>query len=154
SIVFIAQEFGLLATPNFLFGFMGDEPRRPRSLLLEGHYRTLIQAGIVDVDATGRLRPRRDLIPVPHSNLVGRRLSALNVLSPVGTVVFAAAVIRLASAGWYAGSPRRQETFDAEMRAVIDALREGGDTINSEAIGSVRRRLVASLPATVAFVPA
>ncbi|HZS91160.1 MAG TPA: hypothetical protein VFE42_27165 [Chloroflexota bacterium] len=154
SIVFIAQEFGLLAKPIYLFGIVDDEPRRVQSLLLEGHYRTLLQAGLVDVDATGRLRPRHDLIPFPPSNLVSRRLAALNALSPAETVVFAAAVLRLATGGLYAGSPRRQEAFEAEVRAVVDTLKESGDTIDGAAIGAVRRRLVASLPATVAFVPA
>jgi hypothetical protein len=155
SIVFIAQEFGLLAKPIYLFGVVDDEPRRVQSLLLEGHYRTLLQAGMVDVNATGCLRPRHDLTPdLPPANIVGRRLAALSALSPAETAIFAAAVLRLATDGLYAGSPRRQEAFDAEVRAVVGTLSEGSDTIDSAAVGSVRRRLVASLPATVAFVPA
>jgi hypothetical protein len=123
--------------------------------LLEGHYRTLLQAGLVDVGASGRLRPQYDVVPeLPPANFVGRRLAALSALSPAETAVFAAAVLRLATDGLFAGSPRRQEAFDAEVRVVVSTLDEGSDPIDSAAISSVRRRLVASLPATVAFVPA
>jgi len=81
-LVFLAQEFGLLAEPVFLFGSMGPDPRRPHSLLLEDHFFMLLRDGIIDLDGAGRLRARRDLFALPSSGLTGRRLAALSDLSP------------------------------------------------------------------------
>src|SRR5437868_13794807 len=95
-LVFLAQEFGLLAEPVFLFGSMGPDPRRPHSLLLEDHFYMLLRDGIIDLDGAGRLRARRDLFALPSSGLTGRRLAALSDLSPAEAALFAAAVLRLA----------------------------------------------------------
>ena len=74
-LVFLAQEFGLLAEPVFLFGSMGPDPRRPHSLLLEDHFYMLLRDGIIDLDGggPGRPGPRGAAGPAPSDPRAARR---------------------------------------------------------------------------------
>lgn len=148
-IVFLAQEFGLLAEPLFLFGSTGADPRRPHSLLLEGHFYALLRDGIVDLDAAGRLRLRRDLFALPPSSLAGRRLTALGALSPNEATIFAAAVLRMANDGRHAGSSRHDEIFDAVVRRMT-AITETEGLTDVAAIHDARRRLMPAMPVMLA----
>jgi len=151
SVAFLAQEFGLLAAPTFLFGSRGGEGdagtacSRPHSVLLEGHFYALLCEKVIDRDGTGRLSPRRDLYAVPHSGLAGRRLSALAALSPRDTAVFAAAVLRLARQGCYAGSPRHDAAF-YDAVALLAAIDEDEPAVDTAAICAVRRHLIPAEP--------
>jgi len=159
SVAFLAQEFGLLAAPTFLFGSRrcggdegsagaapgGVECARPHSALLEGHFYALLCEKVIDRDGTGRLSPRRDLYAVPHSGLAGRRLSTLAALSPRDTAVFAAAVLRLARQGCYAGSRRHDAAF-YDAVALLAALDEGEPAVDTAAIYAARRRLIPAEP--------
>lgn len=148
-IVFLAQEFGLLAESLFLFGSTGSDPRRPHSLLLEGHFYALLRDGIVDLDAAGRLRLRRDLFALPPSSLAGRRLAALGALSPNEAAIFAATVLRMANDGRHAGSSRHDETFDEIVRRMT-AVTETEGVTDVAAIRDARRRLMPAMPVMLA----
>ena len=148
-VAFLAQEFGLLSEPLFLFGSMGSDPGRPHSLLLESHFYTLLRDGMIDLDGTGRLRVRRDLFGLPSSGLAGRRLVALNTLSPTEATLFAAAVLRLAREGRHAGSPRHDEAFgDAigRLSELAGGPEDRGNVIDLAAICDVRSRLLPAEP--------
>jgi hypothetical protein len=144
-LVFLAQEFGLLAEPVFLFGSMGPDPRRPHSLLLEDHFFMLLRDGIIDLDGAGRLRTRRDLFALPSPSLTGRRLAALSDLSPAEAALFAAAVLCLAGEGRHAGSPRHDDAF---CTAIIQlaASDDMGRSVDVAAICAARQRLMPAEP--------
>lgn len=154
-IIFLAQEFGLLTAPLFLFGSTGPDPRRPHSLLLESHFYALLRDGIVDLDGTGRLRLRRDLFSLPPSSLAARRLTALSTLSPGEAMLFAAAVLRLAGEGRHAGSPRHDDTFAEIVRRLSAAMAKDAEfdhTLDVSAICRVRSRLMPAEPIMLAPV--
>lgn len=139
-LIFLAQEFRLLAEPHFMFAARGPNSHTPHSLLLEGHFYALLREGIVDLDGAGRLRLRRDLFALPSSDLAGRRLAALGTLSPHETALFAATVMWLANQGRLASSPRHDTAFHD---AVVHL--GAGDAIQSvdvAAICDARRRLM------------
>ena len=143
-IAFLAQEFGLLEEPHFLFGATGAEPRRPHSLLLAGHFAFLLNEGVIDLDGKGCLRLRRDLYAVPYSGFAARRLSVLSTLSPRESAIFAGAVLRLASEGRHAGSRRHDGAFaDAVARYVTPGEE---DHPSDAAIGAARYRLMPADP--------
>jgi len=144
-LVFLAQEFGLLAEPVFLFGSMGPDPRRPHSLLLEDHFYMLLRDGIIDLDGAGRLRARRDLFALPSSGLTGRRLAALSDLSPAEAALFAAAVLRLAGEGRHAGSPRHDDAFCTAVTQLVDSG-DTGQSVDVAAICAARQRLMPAEP--------
>ncbi len=154
SVAFLAQEFGLLVAPTFLFGSRrgddGQEPRRPHSLLLEGHFYALLCEKVIDRDTTtGRLRPRRDLYAVPYSGLAGRRLGVLGALSKRDVAVFAAAVLRLTHDGCHAGSNRRDAAFHAavaQLAVLADATDEAEQPVDTAAIRAARQRLMPAEP--------
>jgi hypothetical protein len=144
-LVFLAQEFGLLPEPVFLFGSMGPDPRHPHSLLLEDHFFMLLRDGIIDLDGSGRLRTRRDLFALPCSGLTGRRLAALSDLSPAEAALFAAAVLCLAGEGRHAGSARHDNAFST---AVTQLATSGdmGQSVDVSAICAARQRLMPAEP--------
>ena len=143
-LIFLAQEFGLMPEPHFLFGSVGPAPRRPHSLLLEGHFYALLRDGVVDLDGAGRLRLRRDLFALPSSGLAGRRLAVLGALSPSEAAAFASAVLSLASNGRHAGRPRHDDAF---REAVIGLAAEAEErAIDVTAICDIRRRLMPTEP--------
>ena len=144
-LVFLAQEFALLAEPVFLFGSMGPDPRRPYSLLLEDHFLMLLRDGIIDLDGSGRLRARRDLFALPCSSLTGRRLAALSDLSPAETALFAAAVLCLAGEGRHAGSPRHDDAFCTAVTQLA-ASGDMGQSVDVAAICAARQRLMPAEP--------
>ena len=144
-LVFLAQEFGLLAEPVFLFGSMGPDPRRPHSLLLEDHFFMLLRDGIIDLDGAGRLRTRRDLFALPCSSLAGRRLGALSDLSPAEAALFAAAVLCLAGEGRHAGSARHDDAFCTAVTQLA-ASSDMGQSVDVSAICAARQRLMPAEP--------
>jgi hypothetical protein len=143
-LIFLAQEFGLLAEPHFLFASAGPQAQTPHSLLLEGHFYALLREGIVDLDGAGRLRLRRDLYALPSSDLAGRRLSALGALSPHEAATFAMAVLRLANQGRLASSPRHDAAFHDEVARLATA--DETQSIDVAAICDARRRLMPAPP--------
>jgi len=148
-VAFLAQEFGLLTEPLFLFGSSGPDPRRPHSVLLESHFYALLRDGIVDLDGAGRLRLRRDLFPVSSSGLAGRRLAALGALSPGEAAIFAAAVLRLAGEGRHAGSLRHDDAFGdtiTRLSLAIEGASEHDRSLDVAAICDVRYRLMPAEP--------
>ncbi len=151
-LLFLAQEFRLLTEPYLVFGTTGAAPPRPHSLLLEGHFYTLLSEGVLDVDGMGRLRPRRDLFTLPSSGLVNRRLAALSTLLPYECLVFAAAVRRLAHDGCYAGSRRHDDAFRAAVELFVSAEQEAYST-DPEAICAARHRLLPADPVALTTVP-
>jgi hypothetical protein len=144
-VAFLAQEFGLMSGTEFLFGSIASNPPRPHSLLLEGHFYALLRDGFADLDGTGRLRLRRDLYHIPTSGLAARRLSALSELSPRETAVFAAAVLRLANEGKYAGSARHDSSFRDAVFSVA-ALDGEGRAVDVAAICDARQSLMPAEP--------
>jgi hypothetical protein len=144
-LVFLAQEFGLLTEPLFLFGSMGPNPRRPYSLLLEDHFFMLLRDGIIDLDGAGRLRARRDLLALPSSSLTGRRLAALSDLAPAEASLFAAAVLYLAAEGRHAGSPRHDGAFCSAVTQLA-ASGDMGQSVDVAAICAARQRLMPAEP--------
>ncbi len=142
-VMYLAQEFGLVAQPLFLFGSIGAHPRRPHSSLLESHFYTLLHEGIVDVDGNGHLRLRRDLFALPPCSLNGRRLAALGTLSAEETALFAAAVLRLAADGLHAGSLRHTEAFDETIASFTSS---DDRPIDIGAICATRRRMLPADP--------
>ncbi len=146
-VAFLAQELGLLTEPHFLFGI--GEPRAcPYSSLLEQHFYVLLREGVVDLDATGRLRLRRDLHDTPHAGLANRRLSALGELSPHEAAVFAAAVIHLARQGRYAGSGRHDAAFgDAVALCATSGVDDEYEySVDVAAILAARQRILRAAP--------
>ena len=147
SVAFLAQEFGLLTAPTFLFASRGSEPRRPHSLLLESHFYALLCEKVIDRDGSGRLRPRRDLYDLPHSGTVARRLSILAGLAPRDTAVFAAAVLRLINEGRHAGSQKHDAAFyDAVTLAASISEDEHEHAVDTAAIHAARQRLMPAAP--------
>lgn len=140
-VAFLAQEFGLMEEPHFLFGSTGSEPRRPHSLLLEGHFNALLRDGVIDLDGKGCLRLRRDLFALSYSGLAARRLSTLSMLSPREAAIFAGAVLRLAHEGRHAGSRRHDQAFlEAVTRYAMPM--EDDSPGDPAAIDAVRARLL------------
>ena len=147
SVAFLAQEFGLLTAPTFLFASRGSEPRRPHSLLLESHFYALLCEKVIDRDGSGRLRPRRDLYDLPHSGTVARRLSILAGRAPRDTAVFAAAVLRLINEGRHAGSQKHDAAFyDAVTLAASISEDEHEHAVDTAAIHAARQRLMPAAP--------
>lgn len=144
-LIFLAQEFGLMPEPHFLFGSVGPEPRRPHSLLLEGHFYALLRDGVIDLDGAGRLRLRRDLFALPSSGLAGRRLAALGALTPHEATMFASAVLRLASNGRHAGRPRHDDAFHDTV-VQLAACDDVSQSIDVAAICDARQRLMPGEP--------
>lgn len=143
-LIFLAQEFGLLAEPHFLFASSGSDASAPHSLLLESHFYALLREGIVDLDGAGRLRLRRDLFALPSSDLAGRRLAALGALSPHEAATFAAAALQLANQGRLASSSRHDTAFrDAVTRLAAADENQG---IDVDAICDARHRLMPMAP--------
>ncbi len=149
---FLAQEFRLLTEPYLVFGTIDDAPPRPHSLLLEGHFYTLLSEGVLDLDGTGRLRLRRDLFTLPSSGLANRRLSALAALSPYECLVFAAAVRRLTRDGCYAGSRRHDDAFRATVELYVTGEQESYSP-DPEAICAARQRLLPTGPLSFIATP-
>ena len=147
SVAFLAQEFGLLTAPTFLFASRGPEPRRPHSLLLESHFYALLCEKVIDRDGSGRLRPRRDLYDLPHSSRVARRLGILTGLTPRDTAVFAAAVLGLINDGRHAGSQKHDAAFDDAV-ALTASMREDEHepAADTAAIHTARQRLMPAAP--------
>jgi len=147
SVAFLAQEFGLLTAPTFLFASRGPAPHRPHSLLLESHFYALLCEKVIDRDGSGRLRPRRDLYALPHSGTVARRLGILAGLTPRDTAVFAAAVLRLINDGRHAGSQKHDAAFDAAV-ALAASMREDEHepAVDTAAIHAARQRLMPAAP--------
>jgi len=147
SVAFLAQEFGLLTAPTFLFASRGPAPHRPHSLLLESHFYALLCEKVIDRDGSGRLRPRRDLYDLPHSGTVARRLSILAGLAPRDTAVFAAAVLRLINEGRHAGSQKHDAAFyDAVTLAASISEDEHEHAVDTAAIHAARQRLMPAAP--------
>src|SRR5579875_3386452 len=115
SVAYLAEEFGLLAEPTFVFG---SRAGRPHSLLLEGHFYALLCDKVIDRDGAGYLRPRRDLYALPFAGRAARRLRSLGALSSRDAMIFAAAARHLAQQGRYSGSRRHDAAFDAAVAAV------------------------------------
>ncbi len=151
-LIFLAQEFRLLTEPYLVFGTIDDAPPRPHSLLLEGHFYTLLSEGVLDLDGTGRLRLRRDLFTLPSSGLVNRQLGALAALSPYECLVFAATVRRLTREGRYAGSRRHDDAFRATVELYVNAEQEAYST-DPEAICAARQRLLPTDPMSFITTP-
>lgn len=149
-IAFLAQEFGLLEEPHFLFGSVGPEPRRPHSLLLEGHFDALLDDGVLELDGKGCLRLRRDLFAVPYSGFAARRLSALSALSPREAAIFAGAVLRLVREGRHAGSRRHDQAFQDAVARFVTPVEEDQRS-DAAAIDAARYRLMPTDP--VMLVP-
>lgn len=152
-VTFLAQEFGLLLAPTFQFGSRrageggGPELRHPHSLLLEGHFYALLCEKVIDRDATGYLRPRRDLYAVPYSGLASRRLAVLGALPRRDLAVFAGAVLRLAQDGCHAGSARRDTAFHHAVALLAtvaegDEMGDDGSVVDIGAICAARQRLM------------
>lgn len=140
-IAFLAQEFGLLEAPHFLFGATGSEPRRPYSLLLAGHFEALWNEGMIDLDGKGCLRVRRDLYAVSYSGFAARRLGVLSALSPHEAAIFAGAVLRLAGEGRHAGSHRHDRAFEDAVSRYMGPGQEDHPS-DAAAIGAARYRLM------------
>ena len=147
SVAFLAQEFGLLTAPTFLFASRGPAPRRPHSLLLESHFYALLCEKVIDRDGSGRLRPRRDLYDLPHSGTVARRLGILTGLTPRDTAVFAAAVLRLINDGRHAGSQKHDAAFDDAVALTASMCEDEHEpTVDMAAIHAARQRLMPVAP--------
>jgi len=147
SVAFLAQEFGLLTAPTFLFASRGPEPRRPHSLLLESHFYALLCEKVIDRDGSGRLRPRRDLYDLPHSSRVARRLGILTGLTPRDTAVFAAAVLGLINDGRHAGSQKHDAAFDDAVALTASMSEDEHEAVvDTAAIHAARQRLMPAAP--------